>query len=369
MSALWDPTALSPAVWVDDNTPTYNSSGTLLWVNAGTIGQYFRQLTSSNHPAILENALAGRRVLRFDGVNDELDMNFQAAGDLFRNKGAGWSFLVFRKRTVDSSATRTLFFAPNSGGASRFNVYVGDASPNQNRHSFATRRLDGDSTAIVRGADVGTNWLMRRTCMSWASNVLTDHVNGSVNMSASPLSASGNTSDTAASTQWLALGGSNGNFSDVDVACVIAGSGAALPSEADFKRLEGWAAHRYGLAASLPIDHPYRSAPPVAGPMWGISGARLLDEHEGLYPVTVNTKLRALPDPLGVRARVSLLRKRDLKLARTGWTDDAGTATFPGLRSDQEHYIALAEYPGNPPDPTAAEYLRPVAGVSPLEPT
>jgi hypothetical protein len=34
---------------------------------------------------------------------------------------------------------------------------------------------------------------------------------------------------------------------------------------AERQRLEGYAAHKWGLAGNLPGDHPYRSAPPLIG--------------------------------------------------------------------------------------------------------
>jgi hypothetical protein len=37
----------------------------------------------------------------------------------------------------------------------------------------------------------------------------------------------------------------------------------SLPSRANQQRLEGWAAHKYGLTAKLPADHPYKNAPPM----------------------------------------------------------------------------------------------------------
>jgi hypothetical protein len=38
-------------------------------------------------------------------------------------------------------------------------------------------------------------------------------------------------------------------------------------SAAERQRLEGYAAHKWGLAANLPGGHPYRSAAPLAGPL------------------------------------------------------------------------------------------------------
>lgn len=63
-------------------------------------------------------------------------------------------------------------------------------------------------------------------------------------------------------------------------------------------------------------------------------------------------------------ARVSLLRMRDKALARQAWSDpETGAFSFPGMDTTQR-FVTLAEYPNNPDNPDAEDYLRPVAGVS-----
>jgi hypothetical protein len=38
---------------------------------------------------------------------------------------------------------------------------------------------------------------------------------------------------------------------------------ATNPSLTDLQKLEGWAAHKYGLTANLPSDHPYKLVGPT----------------------------------------------------------------------------------------------------------
>ena len=45
------------------------------------------------------------------------------------------------------------------------------------------------------------------------------------------------------------------------LAALIVGSGSA-PSNEEWMKLEGWAAHRYGLTDLLPADHPYKEVAP-----------------------------------------------------------------------------------------------------------
>ena len=91
-------------------------------------------------------------------------------------------------------------------------------------------------------------------------------------------------------------------------------------------------------------------------------------EFGGSGTLAGTTTLAGQPDA-PAKARVSILRMRDKALARQVWSDPVtGAWSADGLNTDREHYIALAEWPGNPDDPAADGYLRPVAGVSPLAP-
>lgn len=107
---------------------------------------------------------------------------------------------------------------------------------------------------------------MRRTEMLWSSSQLTDYVNGQLNFSVTTALAAGNTANTAANLIQLDLGadggaGVGGACADVDLACVLIGSGS-VPSADEWQRMEGWAAWRYGLQGNLPSGHPYKNHAP-----------------------------------------------------------------------------------------------------------
>lgn len=91
-------------------------------------------------------------------------------------------------------------------------------------------------------------------------------------------------------------------------------------------------------------------------------------EHGGAGVVDGVVKVKGAPEgapDIPTRARVSLLRLRDKALARQMFSDPVtGEYAFTGVATERDHYVALAEYPWNPDDPQASNYLRPVAGVS-----
>lgn len=90
-------------------------------------------------------------------------------------------------------------------------------------------------------------------------------------------------------------------------------------------------------------------------------------EFGGAGTVTVRTSIKGNPSNAPTPAEVTLLRRRDKKVARVGWPGADGVATFTGLDTKNQQFIALAEYPTNPEDPEAEGYMRPVAGVSKVE--
>lgn len=85
----------------------------------------------------------------------------------------------------------------------------------------------------------------------------------------------------------------------------------------------------------------------------------------GQYTVSGTTLRRVGSSDVPQRAKVTLLAMRGKLVARRAWSDPAtGAYSFPGLNTVDQHFIALAEFPSNPDDPAAEDYLRPVAGVS-----
>lgn len=268
----WTPGMLAvPAkIWLDDQSAISVDAGSLVsWRNRGAFDAVAAQGVGARRPAILAEGPGGRRALRFDGQDDYLRMTSADVANIFRNVGTGWSFIVARKRGLDSSATRVVIYAPAANASSRFNIGVGSTSPNENKHYSAFRRNDGDATTSEYGSAVGLDWFLRRTEMVWTTSKLTDYVDGRLNISVTTALTAGNTSNTSANLSQLDIGadggsGAGGACGDVDLVCILIGSGS-VPSAAEWQQIEGWAAWRYGLQANLPNEHPYKLMLPVAG--------------------------------------------------------------------------------------------------------
>lgn len=268
----WTPAMLSvqPAVWMDwDSAVTVVSGAASEWSNSkGSIGGDFSQATSANRPTIVaSDPDIAVRVLSFNGTTAWLRQQSTAAGNIFRQVGAGWAFAVVKKRGADlSGTTRVLVYSPRStDGATRFQVAVGRPdAPNSN--ALLVKRLDADSTSQLNGSVTPGDWIIRCDIMDWSQGAGFIYVNGALDASNTSLTTSGDTSDTAAFNNRLSIGAdastaTPGGNADVDLACLIVGSGS-LPSIAERQRLEGWAAWATGLQDNLAAAHPFRYAMP-----------------------------------------------------------------------------------------------------------
>lgn len=263
----WTPEHLPapPAVWADWESSLTDVAGAAAeWGSKGTFGGTFGSSTVSARPQILPAELAGKRALRFDGVNDMQYMLNVSARDLFRNKAAGWVMQVLRKRGTDAGGVnRVSFYAPNDSAATRLQLAVGLTS-GANRVSMSAKRLDADPTAVLTGGLTSGGWSIVIAMMDWSAGAARLYVDGDLAASNPALTSSGLTSDTPGYNASISIASTVGgtSFADIDVACVLAGSGV-LPAAADRERLEGWAAWELGLQGILPASHPYKSAAPV----------------------------------------------------------------------------------------------------------
>jgi len=267
---LWTPGDMStpPRIWLDDESAMVEASGGCSsWADRSGNNMHFLQSAAGARPVIVPGGLNGRRTLRFDGVDDYLLCSTQAANDFFRNTGAGWLMVCYNKRSAETVATnKAIFTATAAAGTARFVVQASSASSAIDYPELGIRRLDSDSyKSLPSDAAARQRWAFVYFQQAWQTATSTIYMDGSKSAEAVGLVAAGKTSDTRGA-YGLGLGAFSAatvtRFLDADIAAVVAGNDA-VPTDLDRQRLEGWAAHRYGLAASLPLNHPYKYVPPV----------------------------------------------------------------------------------------------------------
>jgi hypothetical protein len=126
----------------------------------------------------------------------------------------------------------------------------------------AGRRLDADSAQTVTGTQDPLVWSVGSAVIDYANSNLHLYENGTLNVESLSYQTSGNTSNTVSSMYRI---GANANataatFFNGDIAELILIQNDV--TTATRQLVEGYLAHKYGLSASLPAGHPYKSAPP-----------------------------------------------------------------------------------------------------------
>lgn len=219
-------------------------------------------------PTIPEDGPNGLRTLRF--INQGGGGFFKIPGsaadavDFARNVNSAWAFAVFKRNTADGTGILIDQRCPwsvvveSKYGTPRFSLQT-DATG-----GVAVRSLrDDDSTAMavvtVPGAAPVGNWIAVLACCDYVARTTKIWVNGDLMANQSGLwNASGPTSDTASpstnvgGTYLSPSGGPSGGarsgfLNNVDVACVLAGSGSGPISDSDRVNMFAYYMSRYGL--------------------------------------------------------------------------------------------------------------------------
>ena len=226
----------------------------------------FSQGTAANQPAILTAELNGKRVLSFDGSNDVLLGASTAQRDIFRNKTAAWAFTVYKKRGTDGGVqTRRIFHCSNGSNANtRFAVYAATNPGGTNTPSLGAQRLDADTPATLIGTapHVGA-YVMMLTAMDYSARTGRIYIDGAMDAQNTTLTATAGSTSNTTSANSLSIGARYDGIllADIDLATITLSN--TYPATDDIDKLFGWAAHKYGLTASLPIGHPYKTVAPT----------------------------------------------------------------------------------------------------------
>lgn len=243
---LWTPKIITTMLWLDasDSTTITTESGNVSqWNDKSGNDRHLSQSTSTNRPALTSAGQNGLNVITFDGSNDGLQGSFAAMSLTAQSSfavakvSASSSFArIFSQATsTQADYASTGAYLPILAGnasntiASFTNTEVGIAS-------FST-----GSFGILQSVHSGT--------------AITNAVNGtavaSVNHTLSLVASRFSVGKTTGENQ----GYLNGVIAEV----VVLPSAATLTTQ---QLIQGYLAHKWGLAVSLPAGHPYKTAPP-----------------------------------------------------------------------------------------------------------
>lgn len=253
---VWTPADISTSLWLDTSDPSsriiLDGAFRQLSDKSGG-GNNFNQVTVDRRPILLSGGLNGLDVAELDGVND----GFEGANDavsvgrniaelsiaiLVRPDITNQDRRVWNSTTGDNNDNARLLIGFNTSG----NWRVGG------------RRLDHGS--YVENATVPASpgqWVIFVACFDYAGATLTIRLNGEA-ASSGAFYTPGTTSDTNSrrASYGSGLGGNLFHMSGQLAEMV------AAPSLENVEEVEGYIAHKWGLADLLPAGHPYKESPP-----------------------------------------------------------------------------------------------------------
>ena len=251
----WDPSRLSAgtltAWYKADSISGSDGDSVSAWADSSGNGHNTAQATSARQPTLQTNELNSKSVVRFDGTNDILSDSDIAALDV--GTGDIWMAAVFK--STDDSGVQFMF----EKGASSFALMTTAAG-------VLNVRLGGTTNIPTQSAG---NWSRTEFVIVSASRVSAS-CNGFVNGSNMTTTGTTNTGSISNSDVFdIGATAVGGNPMTGDIAEILVG-GATLDTN-ERQKIEGYLAHKYGLEANLPSDHPYKSAAPGYRVQYGIS--------------------------------------------------------------------------------------------------
>jgi hypothetical protein len=243
---VWNPSMISTALWLDAadaSTVTTVSGAVSQWNDKSGNARHASQATAGNRPALISNAYTGKSAIRSDGSNDFLSITpFSVSAGIrayavinpispsTTKRNGDW---VWMTNFTDSS--------PHFGGAT-------EAPQNWFSSFFSTTR--SQITATIIPPDT-----LYLTFIEQTGTQLKGRAFGTV--AESTVAATFNGTPTSRFQLFSTLGTFEARFDICEVVFIQS------PSTDQQQKTEGYLAHKWGLTANLPSDHPYKTVGPT----------------------------------------------------------------------------------------------------------
>ena len=263
----WTPANITTALWLDaadastfydattGGNPVTNNGAIARWEDKSGNVRHATEGTLANRPLRVYSVQNGRSIVRFDGSNDALTIvsPFMQATNTFtiswvftrRGAGSGGPYMpeisAYSSTNADFGAYHYVKNSNNFGAA-----YPNSTQPNWFNYDLSSgTAYSSGAFEIMQFRAATTRWDVFRNGV----------VEGGYNLGSS-LPTNFNSDGLT-----LAKQGSPSRTSNIDMCEVLVNLGSL--SALDTQKLEGYLAHKWGLTANLPANHPYKVNPPA----------------------------------------------------------------------------------------------------------
>ena len=271
----WTPANITTALWLDAadaSTVTTVSSAVSQWNDKSGNGRNAAQSTAGNRPAYQSAAQNGLNAVRFTAASSHfLTAGTTSTWNFLHNGTNSAVFIVARVRSTGDNPNDAHYFLATQVSSAEigFQCYYEDRTSVSINNGFScavSRGVSGVNTATASVADVLTPGTYNIASVyvdadnATANNRILFRVNGGTETGGNTLT---NAPSASNSTHALNIGRNplpllylTGDICEILIF-------NTQPGTTDRQRLEGYLAHKWGLTASLPADHPFKSNAPT----------------------------------------------------------------------------------------------------------
>ena len=253
-SEPWTPADLTGlALWLDasDASTVTTNAGATAWNDKSGNARHYVQATESLRPAYVLAARNGNNLLRF--ASDEMQSTNQMIN------GASSYTLAFKLNEIPTLGNQATVLNMRHSSTNR----TGFEIINVNTYIPYTVVNDQGSTIPSCGYNkaISTNSQIFAWSYNGGPNSSTSSYSIAQDGGIKTLTTGGNINFLDAALSKIGTRIGQTTYANMDMyEIVVAGS---VLSSTDRQKLEGYLAHKWGLAGNLPADHPYKSAAPT----------------------------------------------------------------------------------------------------------
>jgi hypothetical protein len=249
----WNPTFIETALWLDAadaSTITESGGSVSQWDDKSGNGRNAAQSTPANRPTLTASNLNNLDVITFDGSDDVLIATL--------NTGLSSSFAFFtvvvplRTNAIESYVTSQVSSYNNYWA----NLGLGGVSGGT-KATFSLFNGVNNPIASYITPSIGLPYL-------YAGARDTNLGNIQLFSNGTQVSVASDTTTSVPVYSDLQIGGQtapSGRYANARIAEVIIVSSS--PTTIVRQKIEGYLAHKWGLTANLPADHPYKTVEPT----------------------------------------------------------------------------------------------------------
>jgi hypothetical protein len=253
----WTPALISTALWLDAaDASTITKDGNDLvsaWADKSGNNRNATQSTAGNEPTYSSSSINGKpAIVKVQGTSTQIGLNIPSLG--IASGAARTTVFVFKHINISATnneiygtSTTTMIDVGGTGnilqGLNTWRLRNGS----DNLFGTAGANTAGDKIMLIRGTNASTNYRQNGGADSGSVAVNAHAWSTTAGVRLFRVNASG------ADAGRNYLGGAVGEW-------------IVIPSEVTnslAETLEGYLAHKWGLTASLPADHPFKSNAPA----------------------------------------------------------------------------------------------------------